>query len=190
MKNNWNTICLPFELNTTNQQFLFGLGEYKIAELKGVDGDGETLQFETVTGTMTAGNPYLVMPIQDVTEKLFNNIDITAETPTAITAGDFAFTGIYEPTLIAENDLFVATGNKLQPSDGTGKLKGFRAYFKVNNSSARATQFTVDGGTTTSIEAIDNEHWTMGNYYNLNGQRVDKPTKGMYIVNGKKVVVK
>ncbi len=189
VKDNWNTICLPFELTTSNQQFLFGLGEYKIAELKGVDGDGETLQFETVTGTMTAGKPYLVKPIQDVTEKLFNNIDITAETPTAVNAGDFTFTGIFEPTLIAENDLFVAAGNKLQPSDGTGKLKGFRAYFKTA-AGARATSFVVDGGTTTGIIGIDGTVIENGKIYNLNGQKVQNAQKGLYIVNGKKVVVK
>ncbi|MBR1880448.1 MAG: hypothetical protein IJ804_06860 [Prevotella sp.] len=187
VKDNWNTICLPFDLTTSNQQFLFGLGEYKIAELKGVD--DETLQFETVTGTMTAGKPYLVMPIQDVTEKLFNNIDITAETPTAVNAGDFTFTGIFEPTLIAENDLFVATGNKLQPSDGTGKLKGFRAYFKTA-AGARATSFVVDGGTTTGIIGIDGTVIENGKIYNLNGQKVQNAQKGLYIVNGKKVVVK
>ena len=187
VKNNWNTICLPFDLTTSNQQFLFGLGEYKIAELTGID--NETLQFTTVSGTMTAGKPYLVMPIQDVTEKLFNNIDITAETPTAVNAGDFTFTGIFEPTLIAKNDLFVAAGNKLQPSDGTGKLKGFRAYFKTA-AGARATSFVVDGGTTTGIIGVDGTVIENGKIYNLNGQKVQNAQKGLYIVNGKKVVVK
>ena len=45
---------------------------------------------------------------------------------------------------------------------------------------------------TTGIEAIDNGKWKIEDnaYYNLNGQRVEKPSKGLYIKNGNKVVVK
>ena len=42
----------------------------------------------------------------------------------------------------------------------------------------------------TGIEEIDHSQFTMDNYYNLNGQRVAAPTKGLYIVNGHKVVIK
>lgn len=45
---------------------------------------------------------------------------------------------------------------------------------------------------TTGIEAINNNRETINDnhYYNLNGQRVANPTKGLYIVNGKKVMIK
>ena len=46
-------------------------------------------------------------------------------------------------------------------------------------------------GHTTGIQALDDTHSQVGGYwYNLNGQRVDRPAKGLYIRNGKKVVVK
>ena len=50
----------------------------------------------------------------------------------------------------------------------------------------------VFGDGTTGIEAIDNGQLTIDNWYDLNGRRLDgKPTKkGVYIQNGKKVVVK
>ena len=51
----------------------------------------------------------------------------------------------------------------------------------------------IDGdGETTGIKAIENGTLKIENdaYYNLNGQRVENPGKGLYISNGKKVVIK
>lgn len=45
-------------------------------------------------------------------------------------------------------------------------------------------------GDATAIKAIDNSRFTIDNYYNVAGQRVAAPTKGLYIKNGKKIVVK
>jgi hypothetical protein len=47
-----------------------------------------------------------------------------------------------------------------------------------------------DEGTTTAIDRIAAEKMVNGEVYNLQGQRVAQPTKGLYIVNGKKVVMK
>jgi hypothetical protein len=46
------------------------------------------------------------------------------------------------------------------------------------------------GGGTTGISQIENGELRIENVYNLNGQRVAQPNKGLYIVNGKKIVVK
>ena len=48
----------------------------------------------------------------------------------------------------------------------------------------------IGSGQTTGIESIEAAKAAKGVYYNMAGQRVAKPTKGLYIVNGKKVVVK
>jgi len=50
----------------------------------------------------------------------------------------------------------------------------------------------LNGDGTTGIHSIENGKLEMENdvYYNLQGQRVDKPTKGLYIKNGRKVVIK
>ena len=48
----------------------------------------------------------------------------------------------------------------------------------------------VFGDETNGVEAIESNVVKTNNYYNLNGQRVVKPSKGLYIVNGKKVIVK
>lgn len=54
---------------------------------------------------------------------------------------------------------------------------------------ARVTFFSF-GDETTGIQTVNGEGFTVNNYYNLSGQRVNHPTKGLYIVNGKKVVIK
>lgn len=67
------------------------------------------------------------------------------------------------------------------------------AYLQVDNndfSPARAFFLFDDDSNTTAIEAVKKEQKMNGEYYNLAGQRVAQPTKGLYIVNGKKVIVK
>lgn len=106
------------------------------------------------------------------------------------------------------------TSNKLQASDGTvtggnniyamavkSKGAGFykvsesvtipagKAYLVWGDATANSKEFIPIGGETTGITSITGED---GNgrkvYYNLNGMRVDNPQKGIYIVNGKKVI--
>ena len=73
-------------------------------------------------------------------------------------------------------------------SVGAGK-----AYLQIPTASAPATarMAVVFNDETTGISQIENGEWRMKNsVYNLRGQRVEKPGKGLYIVNGKKVIVK
>ena len=65
------------------------------------------------------------------------------------------------------------------------------AYLPINFASTSASAFYLfDDGSTTAIDAVKTQQAEDGVYYNLAGQRVAQPTKGLYIVNGKKVVVK
>ncbi len=180
----WNTFCAPFALTAAQIADVFGT-DAKVAELTGAD--GETMNFTTVTA-IEAGKAYLVKPTAAITEKELT-VDLVADAPVATTQAGYAFTGIYEPTLIPEGDLFVAADNKLQPSDGEGKLKGFRAYFQKQGEGARFTKFVVDGGISTGIIGIDGTVVESGNIYTIGGQRVSQPTRGLYIVNGKKIVM-
>lgn len=62
--------------------------------------------------------------------------------------------------------------------------------YNVENSLARALAVASDAIETTGINNVQNSGIKAQGYYNLNGQRVSNPTKGLYIVNGRKVVVK
>ena len=76
----------------------------------------------------------------------------------------------------------------------SGTLQSGKAYLKVANGevpTAPVLNFVFDLGETTSIADVrSNKAEVSGEVYNLNGQRVAQPTKGLYIVNGRKVVIK
>lgn len=110
-------------------------------------------------------------------------------------------------------DASSVSGNKLVAGDGTtawngtagytyyylagdefhlandGTLQSGKAYLKIEEAVA-ARDLTFVFGDATSIKAIDNAQLTIDNYYNLSGQRVAQPKKGLYIKNGKKVIIK
>lgn len=121
-----------------------------------------------------------------------------------------SFVGTYEAgTEIPENALFLS-GNKFWYSTGKTTSKAFRGYFSfhmiladVTEAESRiAMQFGPDE--TTGIEAGKSKAQTRGHVYDLQGRRITKPThsamtgdaytvglkKGLYVENGKKIVVK
>lgn len=96
----------------------------------------------------------------------------------------------------AANDYYMLAlnGNKVQFTKLiSGSIDAGKAYLvlpKDATTGARTLTVAFSEGGTTGIKQIENGELTIDNYYNLNGQRVSKPTKGLYIVNGKKVVLK
>ena len=71
------------------------------------------------------------------------------------------------------------------------KSASHKAYLKVPNANGDVKSFYVFGGdTTTGVTAIKTSDRSNNAVYNLAGQRVVAPTKGLYIVNGKKVFIK
>ncbi len=71
----------------------------------------------------------------------------------------------------------------------SGTLQSGKAYLAVSTSSARELGFVFADGESTGIKAVKTAEGN-GEFFNLSGQRIAKPSKGLYIVNGKKVVVK
>ena len=137
----------------------------------------------------------------------FTNVTITATTPTDITPngsgsdGSVTFKGTFDPVTIDEDGdntkLYLGSGNKLYWPSKAMSINAFRAYFQLNSdqaSSARAFVLNFDGGEQTGITTTDFKDFTNSAdvWYDLSGRKLSgKPTtKGLYINNGKKVVIK
>lgn len=196
--NAWNTLCLPFDVADASAAF-------DGAEIREIDLSkctGNTIQFVPAT-EIKAGVPYIIKWNENVAEaqtfeKTFEGVTLVAEPKPVKVNNDITFTGFYKMT--AANDLggtsvaAIGAGNKLFKVT-EGKMKGFRAAF-VLSSGAEATKYNVViDGTATGIEdlVIDGVK-ANGRVYNLNGQYVGNSLNGLqpglYIHNGKKIVVK
>lgn len=194
----WNTLCLPFDVADASAAF----GGAEIREIDLSQCTDNTIQFVPAT-EIKAGVPYIIKWNENVAdaqtfEKTFERVTLVAEPKPVKVNNDITFTGFYKMT--AANDLggtsvaAIGAGSKLF-TVGEGKMKGFRAAF-VLSSNAQASKYkVVIDGTATGIEdlVIDGAK-ANGRVYNLNGQYVGNSLNGLqpglYIQNGKKIVVK
>lgn len=186
---NWSTICLPFAM--TNAQLKSAFGEYvKVAEL--TSGTSETLNFSTVTET-AANKPYAIKVASDFTSATISDVTIVSATPTqSVTYWDFVGTYSLVENMASGNYYFKS--NKLWQATGSQKMKPFRGYFHYTGTAATAREvtFSIDEEVTgiAHIDADGQMTMNEGVAYDLQGRKVAQPTRGMYIVNGKKVIIK
>ena len=94
-----------------------------------------------------------------------------------------------ETTPVAENAGYILSNGVFQPSAG-GELPAGKAYLNIAVPAGSPVLTLSFGGETTGISQIENGKLRIENVYNLNGQRVAQPSKGLYIMNGRKVVIK
>lgn len=191
----WNTLCLPFAVNAT---------DFEGAEVREVDvtqSSENTIVFKEAT-TIEAGKPYLIKWAKTPNEvcdfvNTFEGVTLVA-TATPVKVNDaITFTGFYNKATADKLGASVAAigaGNKLFKVT-SGEMKGFRAAFVLNPATPAAGIKVIIDGTTTGIEdlVVDGVK-ANGRVYNLNGQYVGNSLNGLqpgiYIQNGKKVVVK
>ena len=173
----------------TSEQITSAFGsDAKVAALTSATADA--LAFSTVTA-MEANKPYAIKVATDFTSATISNVDIVAATPTQ-TVGTWNFTGSYTNGTIPDGSYYFSA-NKLWQASGTGiRMKPFRAYFITNDTAAPTLNFIIDSETTGIGEKLNvhSNNAVSTTYYNLNGQRVNHPTRGLYILNGKKVIIK
>lgn len=99
-------------------------------------------------------------------------------------------------TVSFTNYILVKSGSDIvfAPTSGSGNVAANKAYLHLTaaevSSLTEAHSLTLDFGETTGINAVKDSRLMVNDYYNLAGQRVAQPTRGLYIVNGKKVVIK
>ena len=172
-------------------------------ESTSVAGTVLTLNFTDAT-EIVAGQPYLVKPAATVDfsangkEFAGVNLNDATATPTEKTHVDFVPTlGKTEVTGDVKDILILNTSGTLVHPSAVGNMKGFRGYFLMHEAAAnlaRAFVINFGDGETSGIQPIRMENGTTPaeGTYDLSGRRIQgQPTqKGVYIQNGKKVVVK
>lgn len=182
----WATAVYPFAVS----------GIDDIATFEAYDEATATVKIRKATAS-TANEPFLMRSKTTMAEIVLENVDVVAEAGTPVkTQGNASFVGTYNETDVAKEDGF----SKYALSNNTFYIIGanaatvapYRAYFKVANetSEARSLNFEFDDNTPTGIESVNAETTSNGDIYNLNGQKVATPMKGLYIMNGKKIVIK
>ena len=154
------------------------------------------VNFATLPATIDAAIANFSLPYDNP----FKNVEISsAIVPTVTSVVDFIPT-LGKTTIGNTGDdpnsiLFLATGNELwNPNTMPTYMKGFRGYFQLKGDAVGARSFAmnIDGETTAVSDLKNNEQIINNNGYDLQGRRMEgQPTKkGVYIVNGKKVVIK
>ena len=190
----WNTFCVPFDV-TVEGSPLEGATIKQIASVTEKD-DGAVINFENAPATLEAGNAYLVRTATAIVNPTFNGVTVKNVDPTNCSGSEnYQLIGIYSPLNI-DASLYgkvfgINNQDKLAKVMKDTSIKGMRAYFLLANS-ATAAKLNF-GGELTGIDAVDNGEAVMtGKVYNLNGQYVGNSLeglkKGVYVVNGKKVL--
>lgn len=192
-KNGWNTIATPFALTKDILTQIFGEG-YKAFELNSYD--GTYIDFEP-SNSFYAGYPYLVYVETAPTApsegfKLFNvNITTTSEYYDSKSGAEFHTT--YSPIAagsMTDTWYGVTPAGEIRLAGPSASLKGFRAYF-TGISETGAPLLSIEGeDATTGIDVLRQNIGEDAVIYDLNGRRVETPNKGLYIINGKKVMIK
>ena len=173
-----NSFYLPFSVTATE------VGAAKIATWK------EGVTFET-QDNIAANTPFITTGATAATKLNFSGKEV-AETPTTIGG---KFVGIYVPQTSTEGKYGINSAGKIQAGSSTTKCNAFRAW--LTEIPAAAREITIDGDAT-GINSIENGKQKNDDvWYDLQGRRIGQWSmvngqlkSGIYIINGKKVVVK
>ena len=215
--NEWSNICLPFAMTAEQVTAAFG-NEVQLGDFNGIvstyDEDEENIitimvNFNNATA-IEANHPYIIKVKDAISEFTVDGVDIEVEEEPSVDKDEYrtgqgtkkdpyvyhynSFVGTYVAnTEVPELTLFL-NDNKFYYSTGATKMKAFRGYFDfydvltaVENAESRIS-FAIDEDWMTGISGVKREDDS--HYYNLKGMRVEKPGKGLYIVNGRKMVIK
>lgn len=179
-----NSFVLPFAVTAAE------LGANQVATYARYDDkDGsKTAYFNPVEKEVAANTPFLTMDVAEdkkAAELSFSDKAIVA-TPTGSTDLGTDFVGVYAKT-DANGKYGINNDGKLQKGGEGAFVNAFHAYLNVKD----LARVAFNGSTPTAINGIAADKTVNTAVYDLSGRRVyGKLQKGLYIMNGKKVVVK
>lgn len=195
----WNTLCLPFNVTLAGS----ALEGATARTLTAASVSGETLYltFGDAVATLEAGVPYIIKwdSGDDIVEPSFLPVFISSEANNFTSAdGKVSFVGNYAPVAVSANNehvLFMGGDNTLYYPTTNRSLRCQRAHFELADG-VTARNYVIDfgeGETTTISGVLHQKDMTSTNaWFSIDGRRLaSKPlTKGVYIHNGRKEVVK
>lgn len=208
----WYSVVLPFSVSQKQMKTVFG-NDVKVLHYSDIDGTDLNL-FEHFYQMIVGGTPVLVKPSQEVTNPVFSNVTLTSKEVVDIENSGYKCTGSWNDVNFPEysyfidaktNSFYLYDPKKVEPTK-VPHAGAFRSWIISNSSNpAAAAQLTMhingieEQGETTAIwNAIsgnDDAEVASKGIYSLSGQRMNATDtrslpKGIYIVNGKKFIVK
>lgn len=191
----WNTLCLPFDMNSAQVRSVFGEGTL-IAAFTSCD--GTTMHF-TYTDCITAGTPYLINPKNSTPESGFYEIDgVTsfAQKPLDVEHDGVFMRGCFNKMDVPADAFVIGTGHKVYQLVSPMESKGFRCYITDGTAGSKLNAWAIDDGTT-GIEGTLTSDGEPGEVFTIDGKSTGKNsddtdgmTPGVYVTDGKKVVIK
>lgn len=191
----WNTLCLPFDVNQTILKQ--ALGDEQDIQLRTYSSFADDAMIFSSVESVEAGTPFLIKLSETVSNPTFECVEVKDTEAQVITMGGVGFAGVYSLYDLPADDeenvyMFLSTTGKLmKPSGDSRTLKGLRAYF-VAPTAVAARLILGDAGVTLVDNAIrstidDDNVWCAVSGVRYNQQSTKK---GLYIKNGKKIIIK
>ena len=187
----WATLCLPFEVSLADKNF-------RAFKLLSADETTNTVELKEIETSIAAGTPVIIKMKEGQTALNFSvaNKEIANNVKTAATVdGSYQLQGLYTKKVFdksADDNCYIVKGNKLMnptklleyTSTTQVGSKPFRAYMVDNtSSSAGAKMFSIAiGDNTTAIDSLNTIADDKAVYYDLQGNRLNAPQKGINIV--------
>lgn len=205
----WNTICLPFAMTADQVKTAFG-NDVKLGDFTGCTTETDAaknvqcikVNFSEVTA-IEANHPYIIKVSSDKTEFRVNGVSITPTEelsvdmdPMTVRVGKTdvtiynSFVGTYVANTEVAEDILFLNGGQFWYSKGNKMMKAFRGYFDFYDvyTTADESRISISFDDATGINNV--KTYSGEGVYTLSGQRVKNAGKGVYIVNGKKVIKK
>lgn len=205
-KKGWNTVCLPFTITSYDLTGGDYSGDYTgtTNAQSFVSSNQNSLTFDAVKDDQLEANiPYLVYFSEDLNytdeSPFYYGGKVEATNPTPVEHSGFTFVGNYEASKSMDGLYGVASEGDVQKimlGTAGSTLPATCAYFTTKNLNANGLRICFDGGEVTGINQVNGaQAQSAGAVYNLQGIKVsNKGTNnlpaGLYIMQGKKVIVK
>lgn len=205
-KKGWNTVCLPFTITSYDLTGGDYYGDYMgtINAQSFVSSNQNSLTFDAVKDDQLEANiPYLVYFSEDLDytdeSPFYYGGKVEVTNPTPVEHNGFTFVGNYEASKSMNGLYGVASEGDVQKimlGTAGSTLPATCAYFTTKNLNANGLRICFDGGEVTGINQVNGaQAQSAGAVYNLQGIKVSNRgtnnlPAGLYIMQGKKVIVK